>query len=521
MMRDADVIIVGSGPAGVAAAWPLVEAGVKVLMLDASDRSLPSLPSQESLGQWRNDPRRWQAEIGRTGPLVASGISPKFATPLSQAVLAGFADIAKLETRDFVAVGSPASGGLSRIWGAFAARYDAADLAHFPGGAADIEESYRRVIARIGVSESLDLSAASTLTPPVARVAQGHRRLTETPGFSLTAATNAVLSVPREERLGCTACGLCLHGCARGSIYQSADELPLLRARRNFAYRPGVMVQRLSGGVGAHIVEGRVHEGPVQFRSPNVVLAAGTLMTSSLALRRLGLTGRPVRLLTNPVGGAAFLVPGLVGTSLPERSFGLGQLAYGMETEPGIKAFGVFYGADTLPLAAIADRLPFSRPTALRVARALAPALVLATGYLPGAYSENHLVVEGDGAGGRLRIEGRQTERAEHLLRQNFRALGKQLRRRGAWTVPGSLNILQPGADAHPAGTLPMGGAGEEATDDEGGLRGLAGLHVADGAALPLLSARHPTLTIMANADRIARRLALRLSSVPSLRHVG
>jgi choline dehydrogenase-like flavoprotein len=37
---------------------------------------------------------------------------------------------------------------------------------------------------------------------------------------------------------------------------------------------------------------------------------------------------------------------------------------------------------------------------------------------------------------------------------------------------------------------------------------GLPGVHVVDGAALSDLPARHCTLTIMANADRIARLLA-------------
>jgi choline dehydrogenase-like flavoprotein len=38
-----------------------------------------------------------------------------------------------------------------------------------------------------------------------------------------------------------------------------------------------------------------------------------------------------------------------------------------------------------------------------------------------------------------------------------------------------------------------------------GQLRGLPGLHVADGSVLPRLSACHPTFTITANADRMAR----------------
>ena len=52
-----------------------------------------------------------------------------------------------------------------------------------------------------------------------------------------------------------------------------------------------------------------------------------------------------------------------------------------------------------------------------------------------------------------------------------------------------------------------MGGAGPLGTDLCGGLNTLPGVHAVDGAVLSDLPAKHCTLTIMANADRIARRL--------------
>ena len=516
-VSDADVIIVGSGPAGVSAAWPLVEAGVRVLMLDAADTELPASPTHATLAHWRADPHRWQAEIGRDGALADSAMSPKFATPLARATLAGFDTAAGLSTRDYVAVGALAAGGLSRIWGALAARYGAEDLAAFP---ADLGPHYDRVARRIGVSGG-DRPDPAALTPPAARFAARHMARRDG-GFDLRAAPNAVLvGEEREGRGACTACGLCLHGCARGSIYHAAAELPALRRFRHFTYRSGMRVERLAGDAGMNVVEARAGAQSLRFAAPIVVLAAGTLMTTSLAVRRMGLAGRPLRLESNPVGGIAFLMPHLIGRALPDRSFGLGQLFYTLATDAGVEAAGVFYGADTLPLAAIADRLPFTRATALRTARALAPALLLATGYLPGRFSDNVLTIEEDGAAGRMTIRGHQTDTATRLLRASFAQLTRHARRRGAFGVPGSLQLLPPGADAHPAATLPMGGIGPAATDNMGALTNVPGVFVADGAALPFLSARHPTLTIMANADRIAGALARRLCSTPELRRAG
>ncbi len=520
---EADVIIIGSGPAGVSAAWPLVEAGVRVLMLDASGPALPAHPAETTLTEQRTDPSRWRTELGLAGPLADGGVSPKFATPLARAVLAGFPDAMGLQTDGFMALGAHAAGGLSRIWGALAARYNDSDLAEFSGGAAEMAAAYDRIASRIGITGGRDIAAADdgAMAPPVAHLAARHLRSPAVSGFRLVTAPNAVLDKARSDRLGCNRCGLCLQGCNRGSIYHSALELPALRGFHNFRYQGGVVVQRLAVDAGAQIVEARLGNDTVRFRAPAVVLAAGTLATTSLALRRIGLTGVPVRIESNPVGGMAFVVPHLIGRGLPDRSFGLGQLFYTLDLQPGIEAAGVFYGADTLPLAPVADRLPFTRPFALRAARAIAPALVLATAYLPGRFSDNQIVIEEDGAAGRISIKGRQRPDAEQMLAQGFGALGRLVRHRGAWAIPGSAQMLMPGADAHPTGTLPLGSTGPAGTSPDGELNGAPGVFIADGAALPLLSARHPTLTIMVSADRLGRALARRFAATLSIVRAG
>ncbi|MDQ7762056.1 GMC oxidoreductase, partial [Xanthomonas sontii] len=169
--------------------------------------------------------------------------------------------------------------------------------------------------------------------------------------------------------------------------------------------------------------------------------------------------------------------------------------------------------ADTLTLDMLAGRLPVRRTYALRMARALAPALLLATCYRPGAQSRNTLTVSRVDDATRLSIRGARTAEATASLTADLSRLGRALRRAGALALPGSTAILEPGADAHYAGTLPMGGDGPAATSADGALARAPGLYIADGAALPPLPATHPTLTIMANADRIGRALARRARS--------
>jgi choline dehydrogenase-like flavoprotein len=356
--------------------------------------------------------------------------------------------------------------------------------------------SYRAISDRIGVS-------SPALTEALRRV---FARCVATDSLRIEHARNAVLERPAERREACTRCGLCLWGCARKSIYSSAYELPQLRRFPNFSYRSGVLVREVRAHGEGHAL---VLDGGETLRAGCVVLAAGTIGTTALVMGRLGLWGEQVRLLSNPVAAAAFLIPSLIGADLPDESFSLAQLRWEVPIAGGGAASGALYGADALPLTEIASRMPLSRPTALRLARALAPALVLATIYLPGRFSRNTLRIAPK-KGNRVMIESAITDEARSALRAAHATLARGMRKLGALPVPRSFTISPPGADAHYGGTVPMGGPQLLGCSATGEVHGSPGLYVVDGAALSALPSKHCTFTMMANADRIARGLARR-----------
>ncbi len=463
------------------------------------------MPEHSDIGSFRASADRIRFEFDAKSTRSSDLLSPKLATPLARTILSGFAEAVGLQTSNFLPTGSHAAGGLSRIWGALAMPWDPADLASFPDREG-LLEGYDHVASRIGLSRPGENGAA--LTAPAQHILSRHRDIASERGFALEPASNAVLTDGKADRQACNACGLCLYGCSRGAIYHSALELSQLRSFRNFTYRSGIRVQRLASESELHVVEAVSPTGPIRLSARRIILAAGTIATTSLAFRRLGLVGKPVPLQSNPVGGAAFLVLHMIGRDLPRQSFGLGQLFYRSALRNGTEAIGVLYGADTLPLASLAEQMPLRRKASTDLARALAPGLLLASSYLPGRYSQNHIIVEEDGGDGRVSIIGTQTSEAAQLLRESFRRISGAMRRRGAWQLPGSATVLQPGADAHAGATLPMGADGPNGTGSFGELRGIDGIFVVDGACLPTLSAIHSTLTIMANADRIGRQVA-------------
>lgn len=538
-----DVIIVGSGPAGVSAAWPLLEAGLKVLMLDQGNTAtIPTTTDERTyLDIRRDDDGQWRRFLGDDfGALKGQrDLSPKLKVPASAYVFGGFRKAYDIHTDNFQAFGSLALGGLSNAWGAGAYAYDDRDLAGFPIGRDDLTPSFAAVARRMGISGVADGALGAfygddfALQPPL-ELDENMRRLLDRStkqtvvarrlGILFGRARNAILTEPLNGRGACTLDDMCLWGCSRGAIYTASAEVEKLRSHAGFTYRGEAFVRSLRReGDAYHLAHGPAAEAhPTGEESaPVVVLAAGTLGSTKLALEFIHFFGREVPVLSNPAFAMAFHMPERLGAALPAKGMALGQLAYVVEgrEDPAAYAHGVLFAATSLPAADLARPMPLTRPGARRLARLLMPGLVLANCFLPGELSRNTLRVDKGGRadnGGRTRLtlEGAHDPGLMARVTEVRSRVWRLFLRLGAVALPGSLRVTQPGADIHYAGTLPMSADGRTSgpvTDCWGQLAGCDGLFIADGAVLTRLAAKNPTFTIMANADRIGRHVADRL----------
>jgi choline dehydrogenase-like flavoprotein len=139
------------------------------------------------------------------------------------------------------------------------------------------------------------------------------------------------------------------------------------------------------------------------------------------------------------------------------------------------------------------------------LARSLAPAMLIGLGYFDGALSDNRIVVDAGADGLRVHIDGGWARSFSDALAETRSKLRRVFLRLGGILLPGSLNALPPGGDSHYAGTLAMGDL--LTRDCEVAAR--PGVYVVDGAAFNRLPAKHCTLTLMANADRVGGRIAV------------
>lgn len=533
MPPEPEVIIVGSGPAGVSAAFPLVQAGIRVLMLDAGTPHEPAGQQfSGSLQELRQSPDQWKTIVGEKFEWFSSQIrllSPKFRSPAYSTVFRDYRERYAIETDNFAVVGSLARGGLSNVWSAAVSMFNGQDLEDYPISIHDLQPSYRKISKRIGVSGTNGDDMSEThghdtfLMPPLDlsdslkvlyRRYAANRSDVLTKGVKIGRTRNAVLTTAQDDRLGCVYCGRCLWGCAQQSIWSAAYDVELLKTYPSFSYRGGFFVRRLvRREAGQDLVADSLDTNQtVRFSAKKVILACGAIGSAKLVLDALGWHGS-VPLQCHPIAVCVFLLPRWRWAQLADnRIYAMSQLAFRVD-DAGLEggyASGHITPADALPASIFISQMPFSYPQSRKLIRLMQPSMLLGVCWLSSRYSRHTLRVRTkDGA---LRLQGgydQAVAESTARIRKRIRAV---MRRYRAFLLPGSFRLMPSGTDVHYAGTVPMRASPRPyEADPKGEIAGLPGVYIVDGAALISIPAKPPTLTIMANADRIASLLAERL----------
>lgn len=526
---DFDVVIVGSGPAGVSAAIPLVESGLRVLMIDGGHQASLVPPSQDYVSAREKDTEQWKWMIGEDFHTLKNrdAVSPKLRVPTHGYVFENFGDANRIVSQNFVAVGSLAAGGLSNAWGCGVARLSETELSEFPCTTSDMKRSYETIAKRIGISgcQNDDMADYFGLDewsqPPVkmdklhqhlyAQYTKRRSRMMQT-GFRLGRSRVAALSEDHAGRLACDSSGNCLWGCHRRSLYSAIHDLPLLRRSENFHEVHGLVVTGLvrDGEVLSVVGKAAGNHEQRSITARRVLLAAGTLATTRIALQALK-RKQPVRLLSCPTAAFLLWLPRLLGTSRL-AAFGLGQLSFSLTLRNDVAAFGSTFGTTGIPISEFVRYLPLHRRYGIDLLRGLLSSCIVGNVFLPGNLSTSEAKLKEDGS---LLITGGYSESVTELMAESAKRLQKAYRQLGALMLPGSFTIGLPGGDIHYAGTLPMREFPQHGeTTALGELLGLGGVHVVDGACLPSLSEKSHTLTLMANADRIGRAVAGQMNAM-------
>lgn len=524
MNVDFDVIVVGSGPAGVSSAFPLVEAGLKVLLVDGGRKMTLSPPSKPYLLNRTLDDSQWEWMVGRDYHALRNvhAVSPKLRVPIHAPVFDGFSSSNKIDGNGFVAVGSLARGGLSNTWGCGVSRLSHNELTDFPFPPSAIESSYADVTRRIGVSgacndDLADYFGLDEWSEPPIQMDSLHTRIlnrytkhkaeVSKLGIKMGRSRVAALQQDRAERKACDISGNCLWGCHRRALYSATEDLAVLMQHANFTYRSGFIVDRVVSTETYRAIVGKDAFGSETLMAKKIVLAAGTLATTRLALQAIKLD-MPVPMQACPTAAFMLWLPAALGTQ-QVPAFGLGQLSFSLAMQDGVSGFGSLFNTTGIPMAEFVRHMPFSKRYGIDLLKAVFGSCVVGNIFLPGHLSAATLSLT---ANGELRVIGGYKHEVAELMSFAEKRLRKIFWKMGAFLLPKSFTVGKPGSDIHYACSLPMRVQPKRGeTNAFGELFGLDSVHIVDGASLCSLSEKSHTLTIMANADRIGRELAREL----------
>lgn len=493
-----DAIIVGSGPAGVSASFPLVEAGLRVLMLDAGkERDSHIIPPEE-----------------RFLDVAFQNTTPKLGIPGMRDNLERFKELNNITTENFLAIGALISGGLSNIWGAGVAVYDDNDLSDWPISYQDLQNSYATVIKRIGVSGSpknipSDLSA---LLQPELRMDSNCQYLmdkflrSDPVNLDLWPSHNAVITESMDSRLPCNLSGTCFWGCERHSIWNARMDIDKLKKYPNFTYVPGIFVQTLEHkNTGWTCLSRNIAtQENVKFEAAKVFLGAGTIGSTRIVLSTFKEFNATLTLQSNPCAVFMLYLPKHFRRK-KENAYGMAQLSFSSHGDE--KVHGNLFNASLIPSSAYIGASMLPAAITSRILACILPASVAANCFFSGNLSNHTLRISDNDE---MTIYGNYHAHSRNVLKKQKILLSQSFKKLGAIMVPTSFRFGEKGGDIHYAASLPMTNNPQHfQTDKNGKLAGYDGLYIIDGSVFTNLPHKPLTLTIMANADRIARIAAL------------
>jgi choline dehydrogenase-like flavoprotein len=524
------ILVVGSGPAGVSAAFELLRKGLSVRMLDVGYRLEPDRQQLvDRLGQ--STPEQWDLESLEslrlpTDPDV-KGL-PKKLVYGSDYPYREPGEMVRIESRGVDLLVSHALGGLSNAWGSNILPFLDADTTDWPIRQADLAPYYRSVLTDFDLAGREDRLSRQfplyTENPrPIRPSAQAkafvddlesHNVALSRLGIDFGYSRLALRVDPRNGDAGCVYCGLCLYGCPYGLIYSSAHSLPELRRFPNFEYLPGYYVTRVEEGpTGISVLARRIDGGQDEkFRADRVFLGCGAVSTTKIVLESLGAIGREVLLRDSQY----FLSPmlRLHGSKdvTKESLHTLSQVCLELSS-PEISERSVHmlvYTYNDLYRRALQKLVgPLFHPFKAVVDRMLSRLLII-QGYLHSDDSPSIAMrvepVPGSGPT-RVVLEGRENPRTRGVIRKVLRRLYRASAPMRGSIVPFMTHVGKPGKSYHVGASLPMRlTPGDFECDVLGRPRGFSRLHVIDASCFTSVPATNVTLTVMANARRIAEQ---------------
>jgi choline dehydrogenase-like flavoprotein len=522
-------IVIGSGPAAAAATLALLERDNESVVVMDLGASLESDRRQLLASVANSHPDGWSAEARSV--LAQKPLAESHGELPQKRVLGSdfpFRELGQLRGIDVVSGGnrsivSGAFGGFSNAWGAQILPFTREVIGEWPIAYDDLLPHYEAILRYLpfaaindDYSEQFPLLAPAIPLPPLSDGAEAilkryaqHRSAVRRMGV-LAGRARLAFAASR-----CVECGLCLTGCPFDYIYSARQTLSPMIRQGKVRHEPGLLALEIGEDeVGCWIRAQRLSDGSIATkRADRVFVAAGGLGSTRIVLNSVR---RSVRRVEMPES-VQFVLPFLSGRGQRDprsySTFTLNQVS-----------MVVRYGREGLDLAHIHlypynpvfdDELPGPIARSPRLKAAFLKRTVAALGYLPSWASPSMVIDVGERGGDRLpdlRVSGLRNAATVPALVKTMARLVAVAPALDLWPGLPVLRLSGPGKSYHFGGSLPhVAGkprAGALETDVLGRTAEWRRVHIVDGAVLPTLPSTTFTLSVMANAHRIATAAA-------------
>ena len=523
-----DVLIVGSGPAAAGAALALCQRpGLTVRVLDVGGR-LEQDHEAARLRMSQREPSAWEATDLRT---ISQTAVPSAQHRLPEKRNFGsdfpFRDFGQLDAVSSAGdlnthVISGAYGGFSNTWGAQTMVFSEATFDDWPFTRRELEPDYRAILGSIpyaaeedDLAEYFPLWGEADRLPPlgegpdrILKNYERHRVKVRGHGLLVGKARLAMRGA------ACVSCGLCMTGCPYSFVYSASHTFDQLVGDGLVEYVGGYVALSMGEEQGRPFVKARsLSSGLLEtFNADKVFVACGALSTTRLVAQSLGLWSKRIHMSES----AQFIVPLLsmrgVNELTQDDSFTLNQFNIVMPFDE--------VGHDVVQIhgypfnEATGDALPqVLQPEALRGVRsALLRRATIGLGYLPSWWSPGFDVQfsspESEGQLPAMTLLASSADQG--LTKRKLRAVVQRLVTAapylGVMPALTQVSLSAPTKSYHFGASFPHSRAPQDdASDVVGRVAPWQSIHLVDASVFPTVPATTFTLSIMANAHRIAR----------------
>ncbi|WP_025742726.1 GMC family oxidoreductase [Aquimarina pacifica] len=534
MQLSYDYIVVGSGATGAIAAKTLVDAGVQVGLLDIGEEDRThknKIPNTDFISIRKKDQEQYSYFLGNEFegvPWETTKVGSQLTPPRS--FLTRFSEkLIPFRSDSFQPMESTAKGGLGGGWGLGCYTFSKLELEALGLDEAEMLPAYQSVASYIGVSGEKDDSKPYCLRDlediqPATKIEdnlknifdryQKKKKFLNKNDIYLGRSALALLTKDKGDRSATKYQDMGFWSDANKSAYRSWITIEELMKQPNFSYHKHCLVTKFEedhDGVAVFVKRTDTDE-EIKFTCKKLILSPGVLGTARIVTRSFDYKKEKLPIICNPYSYIPCLQWRRLGKKIEQYKTSFAQLVlyvdeYQNNFDVGMAAL---FSYRSLLLFKLIKETPLNFADARILMQFLHSSFTIAGIHHPDQGTVNKFITlqkdsnqyTGDILTGEYVLSDEELRinlSREKKIRKALKTLG---------CIPLKTIRTPLGGSIHYGGTLPFDESGELFTISKSGkLAGTKNVFVADGSGFKYLPAKGLTLTLMANAYRVAKNV--------------